>query len=82
IIRGSKNSLFAAIYATLRSFMEEEIKKTYEGVDIGKVAREHQEFVDTIKTGDVEKVLDLHHAHIRSIKLKLESMIGTNAVPP
>jgi GntR family transcriptional regulator, transcriptional repressor for pyruvate dehydrogenase complex len=76
IIRGSNNSLFAAIYSTLRSFMEEEIKKTYEGVDIAKVAREHQEFVDTIKTGDIEKLLNLHQAHIRGIKIKLESMIG------
>jgi len=77
IIRGSNNSLFTAIYSTLRSFMEEEIKKTYEGVDIGKVAREHQEFVDAIKAGNIEKLLNLHQEHIGGIKTKLESMIGT-----
>ncbi|MGA2766176.1 MAG: FCD domain-containing protein [Spirochaetia bacterium] len=77
IIRGSKNSLFSAIYSTLRSFMQEEIKKTYEGADIGKAAKEHQEFIDAIKSGNVEKVLELHQAHIRSITGKLESMLGT-----
>jgi len=73
IIRGSNNSLFTAIYSTLRSFMHEEIKKTYEGADIGKAAREHQEFIDTIKTGDVERTLQLHRGHIRGITAKLES---------
>ena len=77
IIRGGKNFPFSAIYSTLRSFMQEEIKKTYEGADIGKAARERQEFIDAIKSENVGKVLELHQSHIRSITVKLESMLGT-----
>ena len=77
IIAASGNSLFTAIYHTLRSFMHEEIKKTYMGVDVQKSFREHQEFVDLIKVGEIGPVLEAHGRHIQSVTDKLrDSLTG------
>jgi GntR family transcriptional repressor for pyruvate dehydrogenase complex len=76
IIGASGNSLFTAIYHTLRSFMHEEIKKTYIGVDIQNSFHEHQEFVDLIKTGEIDEVLDVHSRHIQSVGAKLKESLA------
>ena len=73
LIKGSDNSLFTAIYQTLRAFMHEEIKKTYQGTNIGKSVTEHTEFVNTLKSGDEASVRETHRNHIRSITDKLKS---------
>jgi GntR family transcriptional repressor for pyruvate dehydrogenase complex len=75
IITASGNSLFTAIYHTLRSFMHEEIKKTYMGVDTRKSFREHQEFIDLIQAGDIDRALRLHAKHIQSITAKLRESL-------
>lgn len=76
ILAASGNSLFTAIYHTLRSFMHEEIKKTYMGGDIQESFREHQEFVDLIKAGEDGKVVDAHLRHIQSITAKLKESLA------
>jgi DNA-binding FadR family transcriptional regulator len=74
IIAASNNSLFTAIYRTLRAFMHEEIKSSLQNVNMQKSIREHKEFIETIKTGDVEKALEVHRKHIRWISDKLRGM--------
>ena len=74
IIGASNNSLFTAIYRTLRAFMHEEIKKSLQNVNIQKSIREHKEFIEVIKTGDVDKALDVHRKHIRWISDKLRGV--------
>ncbi len=75
IIQSSNNSLFTAIYRTLRAFMHEEIKKTLQGVHISKSIREHLEFVEAIKTANVDATLELLRTHIRRITEKLKETL-------
>jgi len=75
IIRGSGNSLFTAIYQTLRSFMHEEIKKTYHETSTKKAIGEHTEFLDAIRSGDVARMLEVHRLHMRGVKDKLREVI-------
>ena len=73
IIRGSGNTLFASIYDVLENFMLEEIKTTYESfTDLSPVVKEHQEFVDAIKSGDACTVQEILVKHISTIKGKLK----------
>ena len=74
IIGASNNSLFTSIYRTLRAFMHEEIKKSLQNVNIQKSIREHKEFIEVIKTGDVDSALELHRKHIRWISDKLRGV--------
>lgn len=74
VIAASQNSLFTAIYRTLRAFMHEEIKKSLQNVNLQKSIREHREFVEVIKSGDAEKALEVHRKHIRWISEKLRGM--------
>ena len=76
IIAGSGNSLFTAIYQTLRAFMHEEIRKTYQGASFGKAITEHTEFLDAIKSGNVQRVVEIHRAHVRSVADKLRQTLG------
>ena len=72
IIEGSRNSLFIAIYKILRSFMHEEIKRTYVNKDLFETVSEHREFLNVIQTGDLEETLNIFKNHIYSIKKKLK----------
>jgi DNA-binding GntR family transcriptional regulator len=54
--------------------MHEEIKSSLQNVNMQKSIREHKEFIETIKTGDVEKALEVHRKHIRWISDKLRGM--------
>lgn len=74
IIAASNNSLFTAIYRTLRAFMHEEIKKSLQNVNIQKSIREHKEFIEVIKTGDMDRTLEVHRKHIRWIRDKLRGV--------
>jgi GntR family transcriptional regulator, transcriptional repressor for pyruvate dehydrogenase complex len=75
IIRGSGNSLFTSIYQTLRSFMHEEIKKTYQETSINKAITEHTEFLNAIRSGNVARMLEVHRLHMRSVMDKLREVI-------
>jgi len=74
IIAASNNSLFTAIYRTLRAFMHEEIKKSLQNVNMQKSIREHKEFIEAIKTGNVDSALEVHRKHIRWISDKLRGV--------
>jgi GntR family transcriptional regulator, transcriptional repressor for pyruvate dehydrogenase complex len=75
IIAASGNSLFTAIYTTLRAFMHEEIKRTYRNVNIQKGIREHRELLDTICGTDERKAVELLRKHIDSVREKLKETV-------
>ena len=67
IIAGSENSLFTAIYRTLKAFMTEEINKTHAALeDLGDVVKEHQLILDALKTGNTSKAKKAFEAHLNS----------------
>ncbi len=67
IIKGSHNSLFAAVYKTLKAFMTEEINKTHKGTeDLRQIVDEHQLILDAIMTGNVSKAQNAFKAHMQS----------------
>lgn len=69
IIREGGNALFAAIFHTLQSFMQEEIRKTFTAIgDLMNVVSEHQEIVDMLRSGDADKAAGRHEAHFVRIK--------------
>lgn len=69
IIDAGGNKLFQNIYQILHSFMREEIFKTYEAMeDLGDVSRDHQEIVDMVRGGDVQRAIDRHSAHFSRIQ--------------
>ena len=71
IIREGGNELFWAIFKTLHSFMQEEIRKTFEAIeDLMDVARDHQQITDMLRSADSAKASIRHGAHFARI-LKL-----------
>jgi DNA-binding FadR family transcriptional regulator len=69
VFREGRNRLFQEIYHTLYSFMMEEIRKSYTAMaDLLDVARDHQEIVAAIKTGDRKKAIPRHSAHFPRIQ--------------
>lgn len=67
VIEGSQNSLFAAIYQTLKAFMTEEINRTHDVLDdLNHIVHEHQLILDAIKTGKVAKAKKAFEAHMDS----------------
>ena len=69
IIREGGNKLFRDLYQTLHSFMREEINKTYNAMkNLSDVSRDHQEIVDAILGGNLEKAVARHSAHFLRIK--------------
>jgi GntR family transcriptional regulator, transcriptional repressor for pyruvate dehydrogenase complex len=72
IISGSKNKLFVSIYELIRSFMFEEIKKTYKDLDnLSFLIEEHTAFIAAVETGDIAHAQDIIREHIGIIKTKL-----------
>lgn len=76
ITGASENSLFSAIYATLRAFMREEIMRTYRDVDIRKGIGEHRELLDTICSADKQKAVALLGKHIGGVREKLKEVVA------
>ena len=69
IIRGGSNKVFSSIYHSLKSFMFEEIDKSYNYVYEEKsIAKDHEEIIDTIKTGDKLKAVKVILKHVDLIK--------------
>ncbi|MBT3274778.1 MAG: FadR family transcriptional regulator [Spirochaetales bacterium] len=72
IISAGGNPLFSSLYKTLRSFMFEEIKKSYEpDVDITTLPGNHQLVLDAILTGDQSRVTEAVQVHISDTEKKL-----------
>jgi DNA-binding GntR family transcriptional regulator len=79
IIDGSGNSIFTAIYGTLRSFMHEEIRKTLEGVSISdQEVDKHRLIFEAIREGSLERALAAFLAHMEHARARLRS---SNADP-
>jgi DNA-binding GntR family transcriptional regulator len=67
VIEGNNNSLFAAIYQTLKAFMAEEINRTHDELeDQSHIVHEHQLILDAIKSGNVSKAKKAFEAHMES----------------
>ena len=67
VIEGSENSLFTAIYKTLKAFMTEEIHKTHEGLeDFSDIVDEHWDILHSIQTGNISKAKRAFEAHMGS----------------
>jgi GntR family transcriptional regulator, transcriptional repressor for pyruvate dehydrogenase complex len=70
IISASKVSLFRSIYETLRSFTREEMQKSMRP-DLSDVVKEHVLYMDTIKTGNLERMKSVLDAHMEDVKKDL-----------
>jgi DNA-binding FadR family transcriptional regulator len=77
VITGSGNQLFSAVYGVLRSFMYEEIERTHEWFgDISTIIREHEQFVEAVKSGNPCVALKTVADHIENIKKHLDDVRG------
>ena len=77
IIRSSASLLFISIYETLKSFLQDEIRKSqndYE--DTSQIYREHDHLLDSIKTGRKSRIMVEYIAHIENIKNRMRSQRG------
>ena len=73
VIRSSGNDLFMSIYATLRSFMLEEIKKTnILETERSAMVREHRAVLNAILSGDGGKVRRAFARHIQTTRRQLK----------
>jgi len=78
LVKGSGNSLFFAMYQTLRAFMHEALAKTHQhGRDITVTYEEHKRFVDIIKSGDSAEAVLLGQAHFNNPKRSLSKLFNT-----
>lgn len=66
IIRASHNSLFSEIYGTLRAFMYEQIRISMHP-NLSDIPREHQELLDSIRTGDPAAAKKVYDEHIETV---------------
>jgi GntR family transcriptional repressor for pyruvate dehydrogenase complex len=72
IIGSPGNALFMSIYATLRAFMFEEIKKTNRlAAERSAMVREHRAILNAILSGEGEKVLRAFARHIETTRRQL-----------
>ena len=69
IVKEAKNHLFLAIFKTLHSFLQEEISKSYTGLkSLRDLSVIHQEIIDGIRTGNIEKAVSRHSGHFLRIR--------------
>lgn len=74
IIAGSGNSLFSAIFNTLKAFMHEEIKRTHRSSQTNEhILTEHLIIFEAIKSADHEEALRAFRNHISSIHRQIFS---------
>ena len=79
IIAACGNTLFSNIYATLRSFMHEEIRKTnlLEATRAALVD-EHRAIIAGILSGGTQTALAAFEAHITGVKEQLQQSLAVN----
>jgi len=69
IIQEGKNHLFLAIFKTLHGFLQEEISKTYYAMKrLRDISLDHQEIIDAMRTGNIDKAVYRHSTHFLRIK--------------
>jgi GntR family transcriptional regulator, transcriptional repressor for pyruvate dehydrogenase complex len=72
IVKSTGNTLFYAIYQTLKSFMYEEIVKSQDDYsDRSLIVSEHQHIVDTIRSGEINQSVVTFSSHIENIESRL-----------
>ncbi len=68
VIRGSGNSLFTAIYKTLKSFMYREIDITHQEVtDLSFIVTEHRAILESILNGNTLRAVKSFREHMNSM---------------
>jgi DNA-binding FadR family transcriptional regulator len=75
IIKGSGNSVYVDIYATLRSFMHLEIKRAFESAvtdRLDKVHTEHERILVAVKKRILEDAILYLNNHIDHIEQRVE----------
>lgn len=83
IVKGSGNSLYLAIYETLRSFTREEIRSAYLRSSWRKGAVEyHKAILDAIKAGDSEAAAAAYRVHMDVTLQKLRRERGSAVARP
>jgi GntR family transcriptional repressor for pyruvate dehydrogenase complex len=77
IISSSDNTLFSSIYDTLRSFTQEEIRKTnLLDFVLPELVGEHEAILAGIASGDVERARKSFRAHIGAIRRQLRQSLA------
>jgi DNA-binding FadR family transcriptional regulator len=78
IITCGGNKLFLEIFKTLKVFIQEENMKTYHSMQNPyEVADEHQEIVDAMRTGNLDRAVSRHHAHF----LRIRGLLAPGSLP-
>jgi DNA-binding FadR family transcriptional regulator len=78
IIREGKNNLFLELFRTLDAFLREEIRKTYYAMkDLRDISPDHQEIIDAVKTGDIDRAVKRHSSHF----LRIRGLVAPGALP-
>lgn len=73
IVKSAENSMFYSIYQTLKSFMYEEIVKSQgDYSDRSMIVSEHQQIIDSIKSGEISRAVETFSAHIENIENRLK----------
>jgi len=72
IIQGSKNSVFLSVWEALKYFLLDEIDLVESLYPSRDIVSEHQDILNAIKTGDIEKVSEVHKEHLDDIRNKLK----------
>jgi DNA-binding FadR family transcriptional regulator len=80
IVQAAGNSLFTDIYATLHSFLQEEIRRTYLAIDdMADILKDHEEIIDSICSCESSRAVTRHDEHFLRI-LRLLREAGETAV--
>ncbi len=78
LVKGSDNSVFFALYQTLRAFVHAAMVKTHQyRRDISVTYEEHKKFVEIIKSGDSAEAVLLGQAHFNWPKRSLSKLFNT-----
>jgi DNA-binding FadR family transcriptional regulator len=78
IIWEGKNNLFLELFRILDAFLREEIRKTYYAMkDPRDISLDHQEILDALKSGDIEKAVKRHSFHF----LRIRGLLAPGALP-
>ncbi len=76
IVESTGNSLFYSIYKTLKSFMYEEIVISQNDYsDPALIVQEHQQIIDTIRSGEINRSVETYSAHIENIENRLQRQV-------
>ena len=80
LVRAAGNSLFTDIYATLHSFLQEEIRRTYLAIDdLAEIVRDHEEIIESISSRDSSRAVTRHDEHFLRIQRLLRKASEADA---